>query len=100
MIGQPARTRYFDAAEHAPQQRQRILQPKAQRARIKVRAQDMDVQVFRFTLGIPGFDDAYIPRVVGVIGGAMLTVNHIMSASPVPDAQVMHLSANAFAKLC
>lgn len=99
MIGQPARTRCFDSTEHASRQRQRILPPKTQRARIKARAQDMDVQVFRFTLGIPGFDDANIPRVVGVIGGAMLAVNHMMSASPVPDAQVTYPGAKARARL-
>jgi hypothetical protein len=45
------------------------------------------VQVFRFTLGIPGFDDSNIPRVVGVLGATLLVVNHVISASPVPDVQ-------------
>ena len=40
---------------------------------------DIELAVFRFTLGIPGFDDALIPRVVGVLGLALLAVNHVMS---------------------
>jgi hypothetical protein len=39
----------------------------------------MDVAVFRFTLGIPGFEDRLIPRVVAGIGAALLAVNHILS---------------------
>lgn len=66
-----------------------IQQPGPHRARVAARAQELDVQVFRFTLGIPGFDDANIPRVVGIIGGVLLTANHLMSASPVSDAQVL-----------
>ncbi|GAX74057.1 hypothetical protein CEUSTIGMA_g1507.t1 [Chlamydomonas eustigma] len=41
--------------------------------------EDMDVAVFRFTLGIPGFEDRLIPRVVAGIGAALLAVNHILS---------------------
>lgn len=63
--------------------------PSIRHRRITARAQEVDVQVFRFTLGIPGFDDAYIPRVVGFVGGALLTVNHVLSESPVSAAQVM-----------
>lgn len=48
---------------------------------------DMELAVFRFTLGIPGFDDALIPRVVGILGGALLLLNHIMSVQPVSGAQ-------------
>jgi hypothetical protein len=46
------------------------------------------VAVFRFTLGIPGFDDRLIPRFVGVAAAALLAVNHILGAQPVPEAQV------------
>lgn len=49
---------------------------------------DLDVAVFRFTLGIPGFDDALIPRVVGILGAALLLVNHLLSDGAVTDAQV------------
>ncbi|KAG2422693.1 hypothetical protein HXX76_015857 [Chlamydomonas incerta] len=49
---------------------------------------DIDVAVFRFTLGIPGFDDRFIPRVVGFAIGALLVVNHVLGAEPTPEAQV------------
>jgi len=38
--------------------------------------------VFRFTLGIPGVDDAVIPRVVGLAGAALLWANHAFSVAP------------------
>lgn len=56
---------------------------------IIARSQDLDVQVFRFTLGIPGFDDANIPRLIGAVGATLLTVNHVLTAQPVPDTQVL-----------
>jgi len=51
---------------------------------------DLDVAVFRFTLGIPGFDDALVPRVVGAAGAALLAINHFLglSSSTTPDAQL------------
>ena len=49
--------------------------------------QDDDFAVFRFTLGIPGFDDEDIPRVVGIVGAALLVVNHLASSNP-SEAQV------------
>jgi len=51
-------------------------------------ANELDVAVFRFTLGIPGFDDRLIPRFVGGAAAALLAVNHVVAAQPVPDAQV------------
>jgi hypothetical protein len=50
--------------------------------------EDIDVAVFRFTLGIPGFDDRLIPRVVGLVLGGMILVNHVLGAQPTPEAQV------------
>ena len=46
--------------------------------------------MFRFTLGIPGFEDEDIPRVVGLVGAALLVANHVlMPAVLTPsDAQV------------
>ena len=50
---------------------------------------DLDVAVFRFTLGIPGFDDSNIPRVIGAVVAALVAVNHVLSgADPTPPAQV------------
>jgi len=44
----------------------------------------MELAVFRFTLGIPGLPDALIPRVVGVLGGALLLGNNILANNPSP----------------
>lgn len=44
--------------------------------------------MFRFTLGIPGFDDAYIPRVAGALGLFLLVTNHLLSSTAAPQAQV------------
>lgn len=54
--------------------------------------EETDIAVFRFTLGIPGFDDALIPRVVGVIGAALLVTNHLLDQSNATSAQVCHLA--------
>ena len=42
-------------------------------------AEEPDFAVFRFTLGIPGFDDADIPRVLGGLAIVLLVANHIFS---------------------
>lgn len=49
---------------------------------------NLDVAVFRFTLGIPGFDDAMVPRIVGSICLLLLIANHISTGSVVSDSQV------------
>ena len=53
---------------------------------------ELDVSVFRFTLGIPGFEDRLIPRAVGFAGAALLALNRALGATvlgqPVSDAQV------------
>ena len=43
---------------------------------------DVELAVFRFTLGIPGFDDALIPRVVGVLGSLLILLNHYYTPEP------------------
>ncbi|KAI5072517.1 hypothetical protein GOP47_0012623 [Adiantum capillus-veneris] len=47
----------------------------------------VDVSVFRFTLGIPGFDDSDLPRVLGIAFGAVLVLNHFLGADYVTAAQ-------------
>eukprot|EP00897_Mesotaenium_endlicherianum_P005183 jgi/Mesen1/4693/ME000241S03737 len=49
---------------------------------------DLDFAIFRFTLGIPGFDDSDLPRVLGISFGILLALNHIASPHPVLDAQL------------
>jgi len=50
---------------------------------------EVELAVFRFTLGIPGFDDALIPRVVGILVGILLVANRALSAEYVSDSQVL-----------
>lgn len=49
--------------------------------------EELDVAVFRFTLGIPGFDDALIPRVVAAVGAVALLANHFLSGTEPTEAQ-------------
>ena len=49
---------------------------------------DVEVSVFRFTLGIPGFDDALIPRVMGILCIFLITVNHVTSGSDISGSQL------------
>lgn len=51
--------------------------------------EETDIAVFRFTLGIPGFDDALIPRVVGILGAALILLNHVLDQSSSTPAQVL-----------
>jgi len=50
----------------------------------------VDFAVFRFTLGIPGFNDDLIPRVIGFLGAALLVVNHVVAGASVTPAQVRY----------
>lgn len=49
---------------------------------------EIDVSVFRFTLGIQGFDDADLPRIVGILFGSLLLVNHAVSIESMTRAQL------------
>ena len=55
--------------------------------RASARDDDIEVAVFRFTLGIPGFDDALIPRFVGYLGVALMLINHLLSPQLVSAPQ-------------
>ena len=60
-------------------------------------AEDADIAVFRFTLGIPGFDDAQLPRVVGILGAALLIANNLSDQTEATAAQASP-SASHFCK--
>lgn len=45
--------------------------------------------MFRFTLGIPGFDDDLIPRVVGILGLLLLSANHLAAGSAAGSASLV-----------
>ena len=49
--------------------------------RTRANEDDEDFAIFRFTLGIPGFDDGDIPRVLGMLAGALLLANHASSGN-------------------
>lgn len=51
-------------------------------------ADEPDIAIFRFTLGIPGFDDSEIPRVLGWAALLLLAVNHVLNQAPLDDSQV------------
>lgn len=42
---------------------------------------DFDISVFQFTLGIPGIPDEQVPRILGLVTGSLLLLNHILSVS-------------------
>lgn len=48
---------------------------------------ELELAVFRFTLGIPGFDDTFIPRVVGSFSILVLIANHLLGPDTVSDTQ-------------
>jgi len=48
---------------------------------------EVELAVFRFTLGIPGFDDALVPRVAGILGIFLILLNHVLSPVPTAGAQ-------------
>ncbi|XP_062200758.1 protein COFACTOR ASSEMBLY OF COMPLEX C SUBUNIT B CCB2, chloroplastic [Phragmites australis] len=46
--------------------------------------QQVNLSVLRFTLGIPGLDESYLPRWIGLGFGALVILNHVLSPSPTP----------------
>lgn len=53
---------------------------------------ELDIAVFRFTLGIPGFDDGLIPRIIGFAGLFVLFLNHVLGQSVSDGTQVRDFS--------
>ncbi|XP_057870138.2 protein COFACTOR ASSEMBLY OF COMPLEX C SUBUNIT B CCB2, chloroplastic isoform X2 [Cryptomeria japonica] len=47
-----------------------------------------DLSVFRFTLGIVGFDESYLPRIIGILFGFLLVLNHVSTQTSVTAAQL------------
>ncbi|XP_028098264.1 protein COFACTOR ASSEMBLY OF COMPLEX C SUBUNIT B CCB2, chloroplastic isoform X4 [Camellia sinensis] len=42
--------------------------------------QQLNLSVLRFTLGIPGLDESYLPRWIGYVFGALLLLNHFVGS--------------------
>ncbi|TKV95305.1 hypothetical protein SEVIR_9G354800v4 [Setaria viridis] len=64
--------------------------PPSSRARVRAsnsdppQQQQVNLSVLRFTLGIPGLDESYLPRWIGLGFGALVVLNHLLSPSPTP----------------
>ncbi|XP_020572858.1 protein COFACTOR ASSEMBLY OF COMPLEX C SUBUNIT B CCB2, chloroplastic isoform X4 [Phalaenopsis equestris] len=59
----------------------------------------LKLSVLRFTLGIPGLDESYLPRWIGVAFGSLILLNHYLSSSPGPAqlrSEAMGLCLAAF----
>ncbi|GFP87669.1 hypothetical protein PHJA_000910600 [Phtheirospermum japonicum] len=52
--------------------------------------QQLNLSVLRFTLGIPGLDESYLPRYIGYAFGALLLLNHFVGSdsSSITPAQL------------
>nr|XP_009612976.1 uncharacterized protein LOC104106191 [Nicotiana tomentosiformis] len=42
--------------------------------------QQLNLSVLRFTLGIPGLDESYLPRYIGYAFGSLLVLNHFLGS--------------------
>jgi hypothetical protein len=51
---------------------------------------EVDLSVMSFTLGIPGFDDSELPRLLGILFGSCIVLNHVLSSPGglISDAQL------------
>ncbi|TXG70855.1 hypothetical protein EZV62_005790 [Acer yangbiense] len=62
--------------------------------------QQLNLSVLRFTFGIPGFDESYLPRWIGYGFGSLLILNHFTFSGSVTSPQlrteVLGLSLAAF----
>ncbi|XP_039119273.1 protein COFACTOR ASSEMBLY OF COMPLEX C SUBUNIT B CCB2, chloroplastic isoform X1 [Dioscorea cayenensis subsp. rotundata] len=50
--------------------------------------QQLNLSVLRFTLGIPGLDESYLPRWIGIACGSLIILNHLSSPSSPTPAQL------------
>ncbi|KAJ4706088.1 Protein COFACTOR ASSEMBLY OF COMPLEX C SUBUNIT B CCB2 chloroplastic [Melia azedarach] len=52
------------------------------------REQELNLSVLRFTFGIPGFDESYLPRWIGYGFGSLLVLNHFAFSNSATSAQL------------
>ncbi|EOY23095.1 Uncharacterized protein TCM_015095 isoform 2 [Theobroma cacao] len=57
-------------------------------ARLDNPQQRLNLSVLRFTLGIPGLDESYLPRWIGYGFGSLLILNHLFGSDSVTAAQL------------
>lgn len=58
-------------------------------ARLDNSQQQLNLSVLRFTLGIPGLDESYLPRWIGYGFGSLLILNHLLGSDSVTAAQLV-----------
>ncbi|XP_077248583.1 chaperone (DUF2930) isoform X2 [Tasmannia lanceolata] len=51
-------------------------------------SKELNLSVLRFTLGIPGLDESYLPRWIGLAFGSLLLVNHFLGSNSVTPTQL------------
>ncbi|XP_042442787.1 protein COFACTOR ASSEMBLY OF COMPLEX C SUBUNIT B CCB2, chloroplastic-like [Zingiber officinale] len=54
----------------------------------KQQQQEINVSILRFTFGIPGLDESYLPRYLGIALGTLIVINHVFSAASATPAQL------------
>ncbi|OMO97912.1 hypothetical protein COLO4_14265 [Corchorus olitorius] len=57
-------------------------------ARLDDSQQQLNLSVLRFTFGIPGFDESYLPRWIGYGFGSLIVLNHLLGSDSVTGAQL------------
>ncbi|KAG2333004.1 hypothetical protein Bca52824_004184 [Brassica carinata] len=50
--------------------------------------QQLNLSVLRFTFGIPGLDESYLPRWIGYGFGSLILLNHLSASSPINEPQL------------
>ncbi|CAH8383583.1 unnamed protein product [Eruca vesicaria subsp. sativa] len=50
--------------------------------------QQLNLSVLRFTFGIPGLDESYLPRWIGYGFGSLILLNHFSASSPINQSQL------------
>ncbi|ESQ43318.1 hypothetical protein EUTSA_v10014339mg [Eutrema salsugineum] len=50
--------------------------------------QQLNLSVLRFTFGIPGLDESYLPRWIGYGFGSLLLLNHLSASGPTSESQL------------
>ena len=95
-----ARQRHARAHARLENDTQIRHQRRRTRARATNGADEDEFAIFRFTLGIPGFDDEDIPRAVGVLGAVGLCANHAAASASVIASGALERSETIGLGLC
>ncbi|XP_010482558.1 PREDICTED: protein COFACTOR ASSEMBLY OF COMPLEX C SUBUNIT B CCB2, chloroplastic-like [Camelina sativa] len=75
----------------APQPRARISSRRSTRVFARTEndtQQQLNLSVLRFTFGIPGLDESYLPRWLGYGFGSLLLLNHFSASVPINEPQL------------